>query len=44
MKDHGIARRKNPKNLVEELIVTNSNFRDVFVDSDPDLENEEEEE
>ena len=32
------------KNLVEELIVTNSNFRDVFVDSDPDLENEEEEE
>ena len=32
------------KNLVEELIVTNSNFREVFVDSDPDLENEEQDE
>ena len=26
------------KNLEEELIVTNSNFRDVFVDHDPDLD------
>ena len=32
------------KNLVEELIVTNSNFREVFVESDPDLENEEQDE
>ena len=32
------------KNLVEELIVTNSNFREVFVDSDPALENEEQDE
>ena len=31
------------QNLVEELIVTNSNFSDIFIDSDPDVEKEEEE-
>ena len=30
------------QNLVEELIVTNSNFSDIFIDSDPDVEKEEE--